>query len=327
MRPNILFILIITMFISSCDKDETADDDYTPVVETSTEVSFLSNSKIILPTKQESTALMATSDVYSQKLSPFDIKAKTQNINSNSESQYLQYASLQARSWTASEIETIKITIASAEAKIEALGLNLELPAEIKLVKSSMEEEGDANGYTRSNYIVLKSPPTESLFLHELFHIYSRANPTKRDELYSTINFEKCSLITLPTAIKDGEITNPDAPLYEHFLTVEIDGEQKDVMFIIYSENPYTGGSFFSYLSQKLMIVEGDANNKTPVLINGSPVLKDFSEASNLKALIGNNTDYTIHPEEVLADHFRLLILQTSVPDQSFLDEMEQILK
>ncbi|WP_339607671.1 hypothetical protein [uncultured Roseivirga sp.] len=326
MKLNILSILIISLFLSSCGKDETQGDD-TPVVETSTEISFLSNSKIILPTKQESTTLMATSDVYSKKLSPFDIKAKTQNASSTSESQYLQYASLQARSWTATEIDAIKVTIASAKAKIEALGLNLELPAEIKLVKSSMEEEGGASGYTRSNYIVLKSPPTESLFLHELFHIYSRMNTTKRDQLYATINFEKCNSITLPTAIRDGEITNPDAPFYEHFLTVEINGEQKDVMFIIYSENPYTGGSFFSYLSQKLMVVEGDANNKTPVLINGSPVLKDFSEASNLKALIGNNTNYTLHPEEVLADHFSLLILQTNVPDQSFLDDLELILK
>lgn len=326
MKLNILSILVISLFLSSCGKDETQGDD-TPVVETSTEISFLNNSKIILPTKQESTTLMATSDVYSKKLSPFDIKAKTQNASSTSESQYLQYASLQARSWTATEIDAIKVTIASAKAKIEALGLNLELPAEIKLVKSSMEEEGGASGYTRSNYIVLKSPPTESLFLHELFHIYSRMNTAKRDQLYATINFEKCNSITLPAAIRDGEITNPDAPFYEHFLTVEINGEQKDVMFIIYSENPYTGGSFFSYLSQKLMIVEGDANNKTPVLINGSPVLKDFSEASNLKALIGNNTNYTLHPEEVLADHFSLLILQTNVPDQSFLDDLEQILK
>ncbi len=309
------------MFFISCEKDDITNLD------TSNEVSFLNTSRIIFTSQQESSTLMGTSDVYLQKLSPFDIKAKTHNINSNDESDYLQYAASQAKSWTASEIDEMKIIIASAESKIISLGLNLELPTDIKLVKSSMEEEGGAGGYTRSNYMVLQSTAFEGLFLHELFHIYSRANPVKRDELYKTINFKKCNSITLPDAIKDGEITNPDAPVYEHFLTVQIDGEQKDVMFIIYSEDPYNGGSFFSYLNQKLMIVEGDINNKTPVLSNNYPILKDFSEASNLNELIGNNTNYNIHPEEVLADHFTLLILQQSVPDQSLLDKIEQILK
>lgn len=289
-------------------------------------VSFLDNSTIIFSSQQEAAMLLGTSDEYSQKLSLFDIKSKTQNINSSNESDYLQYAASQAQSWTNSEIEEIKVIVASVEKQIKSLGLNFELPFEIKLVKSSLEEEGGALGYTRSNYIVLRHI-SEEIFTHELFHVYSRSNPDKRDKLYTTINFEKCNPVTLPDVIKDNEISNPDAPVLEHFLKVQIDGEQKEVMFIIYSEEPYSGGSFVNYLDQKLMVIEGDNDSKMPVLNNNYPILKDFSSADNLNELIGNNTSYNIHPEEVLAEHFTLLILQKSVPDSFFLEQIKELLK
>lgn len=321
MKTYLIYLLLPVILFISCNKDDSQTND------PKKEIVFLENTKIIFASIEDAKTLMGTSDEYTQRLSPFEIKAKTHTTLSEDESDYLRHAAFQAKGWTTTEFDEMKTTILSAESEINALGLNLDLPAEIIIVKSSMEEEGGALGYTRSNFIVLKSVVNEYVFLHELFHIYSRANPEKRDELYKTINFEKCNRIDLPPAIKDMEITNPDAPLYEHFLTVEINGEQKDVVFIIYSETPYSGGSFFNYMQQKLMLVEGDNNNKSPVLVNDQPILKDFSEASNLDELVGTNTDYNLHPEEILADHFAFLIIGQNVPDKSFLDAMEQILK
>src|SRR5690606_28678163 len=142
----------------------------------------------------------------------------------------------------------------------------------------------------------------------ELFHLLTRHNPDKKDALYRTINFEKSNRIEYPTAIVDRVITNPDAPFLDHTIKLTINGEQKEAVFILLANKDYSGGSFFDYMEQKLMIVDGSANNKAPVLVNNMLVLYDFAEATDLKEKIGNNTPYTLHPEEILADHFVALI-------------------
>jgi len=316
------FLPIVAIFIS-CNKK----NNNTPTPVTNNETIFLSNTKIVFTTKEEASKLLGQSDAYTQKLTSFDIVAKTQNTNAKQESDYLSYAASQATAWTATEIDQMMTTIARVEAKIKKLKLKLKLPSEIKLVKSTINEEGGAEGYTRVNFIVLQKPPSEDLFLHELFHIYSRENPDKRDAMYKTIHFEKCNVIRLPNVITNQGITNPDAPTLEHFLTAQIDGKPQEMVIITYAGSPYKGGSFFDYLQKKMMIVEGSSINKVPTLVNNQPVMKDFSDISNLDALIGINTDYNIHPEEILAEHFTFLILQRNVPNPVFLDNLKQLLQ
>src|SRR5690606_14728937 len=147
--------------------------------------------------------------------------------------------------------------------------------------------------------------------------------PDKRDELYETINFKKSNRISYPEAIKDHIVTNPDAPFLEHTINLTIDGQQREAVFILHAESDYESGSFFTQMKQKLMLVEGPANDKKPVLVGGDPILLEFSAASDLEDKIGKNTSYTLHPEEILADHFIMLVTPKTAPNPEFIEAMK----
>lgn len=287
---------------------------------------FLEATTISFASSSQSSQLLGTSDVFTSSLSAIDVAARLGNAALNSEQDYLDYATKQAVEWTTKEIADTRATIKSVENKIKALGLKLNLPKQIILVKSTMAEEGNAGGYTRSNYIALGSNPSEDLFVHELFHVFSRHNPAKRDQLYETLQFKKCNRITFPSSLKDLKVTNPDAPFIEHFVKAQINGTEKEIVFITRASKPYEGGSFFEYLQKRAMEVEGDTNNKQAKLIDGKPILIAYAAIENLEALIGNNTGYNIHPEEILADHFKLLVKGEKVSAPSFLDAMKKLL-
>jgi hypothetical protein len=315
-----LWIICLAIIFSSCSVEDSPEN--LP----KEEVEFVGDTKLIFVSKEEASKLMGTSDEYSKALSKYDIASRTQNPASNQEQQYLAFAAAQAQEWGEDEITVLRVKINQVKEKIESLGLDLPFPKEIKLVKSSLEEEGRVISYTRANYVVFKGDVTEGFIIHELFHILTRFNPEKRDELYKTINFQKSNRINYPDAIKDHIVTNPDAPFLEHTIKLTIDGEQKEAVFILYTGKDYESGSFFDQMQQKLMLVEGPADNKKPVFVDGKPVLLDFSAASDLQDKIGKNTSYTLHPEEILADHFIMLVTPKTAPDPAFIEAMKAVL-
>lgn len=317
---HLLPVLIVLLF-SAC----SVDDNPEPIIPED-EVPFVNGSTLTFATKEEGAALLGTSDGYTQALNIFDIGSRTRNPANVEEQNYLDFASSQAQDWTADEIASLKQVITGVKTKMEEMGLNLDFPNTVNLVKSAMLEEGGSVSYTREDYIVVKGSVEESFIVHELFHILSRNNPSNRDALFQTINFIKCNRIEYPTSIKDNVVTNPDAPFLDHYITVELDGEQKEAVFILYTEEDYTTGAFFDYFDQKLMLIEGGADSKTPVLVNNMPVLRDFHESSDLYEKIGDNTNYTLHPEEILADHFVALVTQKSVSSPSFIEAMKNVL-
>src|SRR5690606_33936024 len=99
------------------------------------------------------------------------------------------------------------------------------------------------------------------------------------------------SRIKYPDVIKDHIVTNPDAPFIEHIINLSIDGENKEAVIILYTGKDYEGGLFINQMQKKLMLVEGGENSKEPVLVEGHPVLLDFTAASDLKDKIGRNTN------------------------------------
>ena len=319
-KLNLLTALMLLVFTACSIEDE---NEINPPKE---EVPFVNGTTLVFVSQEEGQKLMGNSDEYSQALTKFDIASRTQNPANSQEQQYLAFAGAQAQEWQENEVDVLRILINNVKTKIEGLGLKLNFPKTIKLVKSTLEEEGGVISYTRTDYIVMKGQVTEEFIIHELFHILTRFNPEKKDELYKTINFNKSNRITYPAAIHDHVVTNPDAPFIEHTINLTIEGEQKEAVFILYTGKDYESGSFFTQMMQKLMLVEGDANNKSAVLVNNMPLLYDFSAASDLKDKIGRNTSYTLHPEEILADHFVTLVLPKTASDPAFIEAMKSVL-
>ena len=327
MKPTtyIPIFLLAIAFLAGCSED---DENARINSDNQESVTFLGDYTIVFANQAQAQSLLKTSDEYTQQLGPFDLRSKTMDPTADAEADYLAHAAEQARDWTDAEISTLRTIISSAEARIEALGLSLVLPSEIVLISSTLREEGGAAGYTRQNYIVLdRQYLSEYLFLHELFHVYSRANPEQRDALYATIGFQKTNEIELPAPLDSLKISNPDAPVHDHVIEVTIDGVLQEAIFLLYSGRSYEQGTFFDYLNKRLLLVEGATGNHRAMMRDGQPVLRRYDEATDLRDKIGRNTDYDIDPEEVMADHFTLLVLGTEVPEPEYLEQAKAILQ
>ena len=329
MKKRILYPFFLLAMVMACtvDNPEPKEPAKPGPRDPDIVVTIDENTSIIFTPKEEAAEKLGTSDSYTKAMTKFDLASRTKNKENTKEEDYLTFAAQQAQAWTKEEKTILEARILGIKDKINALGLQLEFPEENLLIKSTLEEEGGAASYTRENYIVVRGLASESFLIHELFHILTRHKPEKRTALFETINFIKSSRVAYPASIRDLVITNPDAPFLEHTITLEIDGSSQEVVFILIAEEAWDGGSFFTYIKQKLMLVEGGANDKKATLVDNMPVLKNFAAATNLKQKIGNNTDYTLHPEEILADHFVMLVQQQNVPDPSYIDAMKAILK
>ena len=60
---------------------------------------------------------------------------------------------------------------------------------------------------------------------------------------------------------------------------------------------------------------------------NGLPYCLEIKQLSGFFEQVGTNTEYVIHPEEILADNFPMLIVDTrDLPPPAILEKMKQIL-
>lgn len=265
----------------------------------------------------ESRPVIAARDDFVKRLSPFDRAARLKVAQPVSEEQYLAFVGSNVRDWTEKETEQLRTIMA----EFPPLLGELPWPATIQLIKTTGAEEGNA-AYTRGTAIFLpvsdlaKSPPElKRLLCHELFHILSRGNPELREKLYTLIGFTACDEVELPPALAARKITNPDAPRNDHLIRLQIDGQTCLALPVLLSSaetyDVKRGGEFFNYLTFQFLVMEPTA---TPGRFkvaqqNGSPWLVGIKAVTGFFEQVGRNTDYIIHPEEILADNFALLVL------------------
>jgi hypothetical protein len=276
-------------------------------------------------------------DEFIQRLSPFDRSARMKTDKAVSVGELLEFIGTNVVDWTKEETQKVQAAIEATQPLFRNLPLSL--PQTVQLIKTTGAEEGNA-AYTRSTAIVLpKSEFSKSqkdlqkLICHELFHILSRQNPELREKLYAIIGFTTCNEIKLPPELERRKITNPDAPRNDHFIRVQIDGhESLAVPVLLSSVETYDvkrGGEFFAYLQFQFLVVEKEADSeKLKPVINGSvPKLAGPERVSGFMEQVGRNTDYIIHPEEILADNFALLVLnEQNIPSPEIPRKMREIL-
>jgi hypothetical protein len=277
--------------------------------------------------------LLTTEDEFTKCWSQFDIDSRLQKTNANKEDLF-KYISKQYREWTREEITKINLILNYVDKTISDRGYKITFPNEIYFIKTTTAEEGSAGGYTRANYVVLKEdimsmPETElrQVIIHELFHILTRNNPEFKEKMYQVIGFKIINEISFPKSIKSFRITNPDAPKMDSYIKLKKDNKTVNCMMILYSKKDYCGGSFFDYLRVGFIKLKDDNNNEFEV-VNNRPVIIKFNEVSNFFEQVGNNTQYIIHPEEILADNFAFAIEnREGLPSQSIIDKIQSKLK
>ena len=89
------------------------------------------------------------------------------------------------------------------------------------------------------------------------------------------------------------------------------------------------GGEFFEYLQLRFLVVEKDtgSGNFMAAPAGSSPRLVGEQHVSGFMEQVGRNTNYIIHPEEILAENFALLVLkENNVASPEILRKMREVL-
>ena len=267
------------------------------------------------------------SDSYTRELSPFDLQIRLHRVEGLQESNYLHLAALSVRNWPGTEEDSLKKAFAAIGAYCNKNNIRLKLPDTLQLIKTTGAEEFGAEGYTRTNRIMLNTAAqriSTHLVAHELFHVFSRYNAIRRDALYLVFGFKPCNNISYKAALSGLAITNPDCPFIMHYVTVQKDAHSIDAALVLYSKYGFKPESAFGdYINIGLLVLTGGDAQKQPALANGKGIVYDLEEVNDLKWQTGSNTPYLLHPEEIAAEHFAMLICSEPVPERAFLDKMK----
>jgi hypothetical protein len=286
---------------------------------------------------QEGKEILTTRDDFIERMSPFDRAARMKTDQVIAEDEFLAFVGRSTLAWNQDEINAVTSACQSLQPKLS--NLKAELPKTLYFIKTTGKEEGNA-AYTRGAAIILPEDkilddPVElkRLVAHELFHVLSRNNPELKDQLYAAIGFEKCDELKFPVALVERKITNPDAPKNDHAIRVRVGNEKVWVAPILFSRaskyDTNQDNEFFDYLQFAFVVIAkgDDLTEATKTYDEKKPVLVGPNNISEFYEQIGKNTNYIIHPEEILADNFALLMLNNQeAPSPEILEKIDKIL-
>ncbi len=291
----------------------------------------------IFASEEEGRSILTARDEFIENMSPLDRAIRMRSEKPVSADEFLKFVGNNITSWDNEEREQVQKVLASLSPKFDSFAPYL--PDKIYLIRTTGNEEGGV-AYTRGNAIVFprRLPMSDVLGLykiisHEIFHVISRQNKQLKDKLYGIIGFSKCPVYNLPKSLDNRRITNPDSPLNEYCIQVRVAKKDVIVLPLLYSQvDAYSkrdGEELFDYLQAAFLSIARVKNpgQKTIILKDSEMTLYKEEELQGFFEQIGNNTDYTIHPEEILADNFSYLFLGvTEIESPRIIEKMKTIM-
>jgi hypothetical protein len=281
----------------------------------------------------EASSVLAKRDAFVAAMSPFDRSARLQVGREVPEAEYLAFVSKETRDWSAADRDPLRPILDDFREKTAAW--KVDLPAEVLFLKTTGREEGRA-AYCRGAAVVLPEnvlatgDKLPDVVFHELFHVFSSHHPDLRRALYAAVGFEVCPEVALPPAMARRKLTNPDAPRMDALVPLPTAGAAGAATPVILGRSDLydekVGGAFFQQMDFRLLVLDRSGAAPRPALQpDGTPRL--ITPGDDYLARIGGNTDYIIHPEEILADNFVLLVNHRQVPSPEILDKLDAVLR
>jgi hypothetical protein len=286
-------------------------------------------------TAEESRLRLGTRDTFVAALSEYDRSARTGRRGAVPEAEFLAFAAGQALDWPAADVAKLTASITRISAQLKPF--QLPLPREVWLVKTTGREEAET-AYTRGNaimiprwYMDVAADELERILVHELFHVLSRNAPERRNALYAIVGYRDCGPLNWPPELTARRITNPDAPDERYCITLQRGGAPLTFYPVLFAKeetyDPTLPGTYLERLLFKLLAVMGTGTNWTPGRTSDALVLLDAATVPEYFAAIGLNTRYIIHPEEILADNFILLVRgERTVRTPRILSDLQRVL-
>lgn len=263
--------------------------------------------------KEEGIELLLSNTEYYAGFCQNDLEYKFQRKGATME-EYLAFAKEQVRDFTDGDIALIDSYLAKMEKTLEDNGYVLPPHEEIVFVKTTMLEENGPGGYTHGGQIYVCDWVIEAgakgeeyildyldyFFWHELFHCLTRANPDFRAAMYGIIHFTVSDTdFPLPPSVMEYHISNPDVEHHNAYASFKINGEMIDCFVDLITTRHFEnkGDSFFNCMTSALIPIDGSDVYYTP------------EQAENFDDVFGKNTDYSVDPEECMADNFAYAIV------------------
>ncbi|MGB4960437.1 MAG: hypothetical protein WBO36_13240 [Saprospiraceae bacterium] len=305
------FSIIVLLFIS-CKSNKTAKDPYLkPAIVTFVD-STAAAKAIITDTKDGFFDQVSVVEMGIQMKKYFKNEDRSQVLN-----QYKSFLSTQVSPWKQDERLQLTEIFNVVKALCDTLSPRL-FPAGMRLIKIKTGPLGDHVYYTRERDILIPEnifpidDPARQIpvMIHEVFHVLSRYDETLRKDLYRLIGFSKSPKpVRLNDHLSRRLLTNPDGVSYQYVMELPKDGGTIQAVPLITSK--YDGyrsstNAFFDYLNFDLyeLVDKGEyleasttSNGQTTIPLKSTPMF--FSK-------IKDNTQYIIHPDEIMADNFML---------------------
>lgn len=295
-------------------------------------VRLTDKAEMIFASAEKGQELIGAHDGFIRRLEPLEIQLRVGSAKPVTKDDYVKSLQAEVLPWKPDDIAMVETATKTIREKMQ--DYRLPFPEQIHLIRVSAKVEGNAPHCRGASIVLPDSFFTDQneipqRLTHELFHILSSHNPKLRDQLYKIIHFEPTGEIALPHALQAQRITNPDAPNNEHVIRLTIGGKKVPAIPVILTKSKeFRPGGVFNNLDFKLMVLDEQDGKFNAKLDNGRPQLLSPREAPDYLQQIGRNTGYIIHPEEVLADNFSLMILGTDrIPDAWIINELKAALK
>ncbi len=292
--------------------------------------------EVLFSTVGEGREILTADDAFTASLSRFDLQARLKTDKDVTLVEWKQFVAQHVKAWDTAEVEAVSQALGRLKERLTPF--RLPLPPVVRLIRTSGEEESNA-AYTRAAAIAI--PPKvmrydtkqlDRLLAHELFHLLSRHDGAIRAKLYKIIGFEVCEPIELPPSLATRRITNPDAPRTDCTITLTAtDGMTYVGAPVLYSSvkqyDAKKGASLFQSMLFRLLVVEQRGGRWQPVLHKGEAVVLNPNDEQAFFDKIGKNTNYIIHPDEILADNFvRMVMADQEVPTPRIIEQMRGVL-
>ncbi|NNU14785.1 hypothetical protein HK107_00425 [Parvularcula sp. ZS-1/3] len=261
--------------------------------------------RVVFASPAEGAAVLTAEDEYTAEVQAREAGIRAQDASVTTFQGYAPLYEEDVQEWTDEEKDALREAVAAHQDVLDLLdGL---LPDPVLLVKTGSVVEGGLP-HTRANAIIFaggtipSGDGLQSLYLHELHHVLSRANTDVHDAYYGLIGYRPCE-VEEPEGLRAVRLSNPDAPVYDHYVPVDIVGAD-GVLPYLYATRDYDGeGVLGNYFGLGLLPVSVE-NGTCSTVVEGPEGLIPPQDVPEFLQTLGGNTGYIIHPEETASDNF-----------------------
>jgi hypothetical protein len=284
--------------------------------------------EFVFASAAEGARILAGHDGFFEAMAPLEMRLRSagagrvtsEELRAQYRAGALEWNGAERRAWQAS-LDRLRPRLAAWSAL---------LPERVLLVRAGAGVE-DGIPHTRANAILLpagagpaRAAGRDFMLAHEIFHLLSRAQAARHDSLYALIGFRPCRF-ALPAELRARRITNPDAPEERHY--VELAGGRGAYVPLQLARPvaapPPALAESLHFLLLRVDVADGICTARRHR--GGGWELAAPAALPALFDVIGPNTDYLAHPEELMADNFALLLTRRArAPDRALLDRLER---